>query len=104
VVQNVLTQNLGIIMKTTFWEDFTIADRFGIDGIEDTYQRAFNEWRSDVKDLKELILVLNHKIWQYHEKLPQISEVYHQKYNEAYRWATENLNDKDLQELYAYLD
>jgi len=104
MIQNVLTRNLGIKMKTTFWEDFTIADKFGVNGIEDTYQRAFNEWQSEVEYLKELIMVLNHKTWQHHEKQPHISELYHQKYNEAYRWATGNLNDEDLQVLYTYLD
>lgn len=28
---------------TTFKMDFTIADRFGIEAIKDTYKRAFNE-------------------------------------------------------------
>ena len=29
---------------TTFWQDFTIADRFGVSAIKDTFKRAFNEW------------------------------------------------------------
>jgi len=104
MIDNILTRELGIIMKTTFWEDFTLADKFGISGIEGTYQLAFNEWQSDVSYLKELILVLNHKIWQHHETLPDIAQLYHQKYDEAYQWAKENLNDEDLQVLFAYLD
>ena len=104
MIKNVLTQNLGIKMETTFWEDFSIADGLGLEEVEDTYNRAFKEWRSNVDYLKELILVLNNKIFQYHEKAPNISELYHQKYIEAYEWASENLNDDDLQVLYAYLD
>lgn len=34
---------------TTFYEDFSIADAFGIHAIKDTYTRAFNEWKSDYK-------------------------------------------------------
>ena len=30
---------------TSFWSDFTIADRFGVNAIKDTYKRAFNEWK-----------------------------------------------------------
>lgn len=31
--------------KTTFWEDFDIADRFGVEAIRDTYKRARAEWK-----------------------------------------------------------
>lgn len=34
---------------TTFWDDFSIADNFGIDAICDTYNRAFQEWKTDYK-------------------------------------------------------
>ena len=37
----------GYESKTTFWEDFTIADYFGKDAIQDTYNRAFKEWKSN---------------------------------------------------------
>ena len=28
---------------TTFWMDFSIADKFGVNAVNDTYIRAFNE-------------------------------------------------------------
>ena len=31
----------GYTVQTTFWEDFTIADLFGLSAIRDTYNRAF---------------------------------------------------------------
>ena len=102
--ENPIAKDLGIETKTTFWEDFSIADKFGIAAIEDTYERAFKEWRSDVNYLKELILTLNHKIFQYYESHPHMAELYQQKYYEAYNWAGANLNDEDLRILYAYLD
>ena len=49
---------------TTFWQDFSIADRFGVAAIKDTFTRAFNEWKHDYKYLTELVMVLNWKIWQ----------------------------------------
>ena len=58
----------GYEVKTTFWEDFSIAERFGLSAIQDTFNRAFKEWKEDYEFLTELVLVLNHKIWQYHEK------------------------------------
>ena len=51
----------GYTVQTTFWEDFTIADLFGLSAIRDTYNRAFKEWNEDYKFLTELVLVLNHK-------------------------------------------
>lgn len=57
----------GYELQTTFWEDFSIADRFGLSAIKDTFKRAFEGWKDNYKYLTELILVLNHKIWQYYE-------------------------------------
>jgi len=47
--------------KTTFWDDFSIADRFGENGIKDTYNRAFKHWKNDIVFITELVLVLNWK-------------------------------------------
>ena len=35
----------GNEVKTTFWEDFSIAERFGLSAIQDTFDRAFKEWK-----------------------------------------------------------
>lgn len=56
-------QENGYDLITTFWGDFSIADKYGIAGVKDTYKRAFNEWKDDYKFFTELTLVLNHKIW-----------------------------------------
>ena len=53
-------------IKTMFWEDFSIAERFVLSAIQDTFNRAFKEWKEDYEFLTELVLVLNYKIWQYH--------------------------------------
>lgn len=42
-------QETGYDLITTFWEDFSIADKYGIAGVKDTYRRAFNEWKDDYK-------------------------------------------------------
>ena len=33
----------GYELQTTFWNDFSIADRFGLSAIQDTFNRAFEE-------------------------------------------------------------
>lgn len=78
---------------TTFWDDFSIADRFGVSAIKDTYTRAFNEWKHDYKYLTELVMVLNWKCWHhYHEGNRKYSSLYEDLYYEAAEYASENLS------------
>lgn len=37
----------GYETKTTFWEDFSIADAFGADAIKDTFDRSFKNWKNN---------------------------------------------------------
>lgn len=53
--------------KTTFWQDFTIAEQFGVKAIQDTFDRAFNEWKNNYVYLTELVMVLNWKIGEWYE-------------------------------------
>ncbi len=76
---------------TTFYEDFSIADMFGLDAIKDTYNRAFEEWKSDYKYVTELIMALNWKIWEHYEKNDAYAELYNKLWLQADEWANENL-------------
>ena len=58
----------GYKPRTTFWQDFSIADAFGGDAVTDTFHRAFNEWKDNCVYITELVMVLNHKIAQWYEK------------------------------------
>ncbi len=49
--------------KTSFWEDFSVAERFGEEAIRDTYKRAKAEWKKDRIYGAELSMILNHKCW-----------------------------------------
>ena len=44
----------GYELQTTFWNDFSIADRFGLSAVQDTFNRAFKEWKENYKYLTEL--------------------------------------------------
>lgn len=59
-------EEMGYTPITTFWQDFSIADRFGMDAVLNTYCNATREWHHDVKYMTELALVLNHKGWAYY--------------------------------------
>lgn len=86
----------GYELQTTFWSDFSIADRFGISAIQDTFNRAFEEWKGDYKYLTELILVLNHKIGQYYETRPEVATLYNSLWEQASQYAQDNLKDDEL--------
>ena len=61
-----MNETCGYETKTTFYDDFTIADRFGINAVKDTFKRAFEEWKTNVEYVTELVMVLNHKIWHHY--------------------------------------
>lgn len=85
-------------MKTTFWNDFSIADKFGIDAIKDTAKRAFDEWKDNVEYITEFIIVLNWKIWAHWENGNlEVSKVYDELWRQYHQWAVENLKGKDLE-------
>ena len=65
----------GYKPKTTFYEDFSIADRFGIPAVKDTFKRAFEGWKDNHIYLTELVMVLNWKICE-HCVLPCQQEWY----------------------------
>ncbi len=97
-------QENGYELQTTFWDDFSIADRFGLSAIQDTFNRAFEEWKKNYKYLTELVLVLNHKIWQYHETRPDMAILYNTLWTQTDLYAKENLKDDELSYFYEVTD
>ena len=90
--------------KTTFWRDFTIADKFGKLAIDDTFNRAFKEWKSDYIYLTELVLVLNWKMWEWSEKDIDIAKLYQKFWEKADNYALDNLKDEELTYFYRETD
>ena len=100
----------GYEPKTTFYTDFSIADPFGEDAVQDTYNRAFAEWKTDIEYLTELVMVLNWKSWEHDEKAnicdstcdpraehhSKLSRLYVKLYQEADKWCLDNLKGDDL--------
>lgn len=83
-------------METTFWTDFTIADAFGTEAIKDTYRRAFGEWKDNYKYLTELVIVLNHKIWQWYETDEAKAKLYNELWIKTDDYALDNLKGDEL--------
>ena len=88
----------GYETQTTFWEDFSIADIFGIGAVKDTYNRAFREWKTNYIYLTELVLVLNWKCWAHYEKGNiALSEEYGRLFYKARDYALRHLKGEEFE-------
>ena len=85
---NYTTVPNGVAMeKTTFWYDFTVAEVLsGAAGVNDTFKRAFSEWKHDIKYLTALYCVMNWKGGQHYEKNMELSKFYYDKQQELDRY------------------
>ena len=101
--QELMAEN-GYECKTTFWSDFSIADRFGIKAVNDTFNRAFKEWKNNVVYVTELTLVLNHKIWQHHTKNNALARAYNELWYQCNCWCNDNLKGEDAAYFYRVTD
>ena len=90
--------------SSTFFADFSVADCYGVKAIEDTYKRAFGEWKSDVKMFTELVAVLNHKIWYWWKTNDEYSKLYDRLWKEADAFGIDNFKGEDLTYFYYVLD
>ena len=109
-----VTEMCGYIPQTTFWEDFSIADRFGNNAIQETFGRAFREWKSHYEYLTELVMVLNHKIWQWYDTAQKDSKqreaamsrakLYNDLWEQAEQYAVTHLQGDELSYFYNTTD
>lgn len=69
-------QNLGDMTdwrpKYTFYSDFSIAEFCEVykadhGAVKDTYERVIESWGSSYEALTEIVMVLNHKWWSFHD-------------------------------------
>lgn len=91
--------------KTTFWTDFSIADRFGKAAVKDTFNRAFKEWRNDVTYVTELAIVTNWKCWQHYEKGHEdLSRLYAELYHKVDGWCRTHLKGEDARYYFEMTD
>ena len=81
---------------TTFYLDFSIADKFGLTAIQDTYNRAFEEWKSNYKYITELVMVLNWKCWRWYQVKDEYSRLYSNLYYKLDEWCMDNLKGEEL--------
>ena len=85
---------------TTFYMDFSIADKFGKAAILDTYKRAKEALcgspKGNFKEITELVMALNWKCWRWYEHNDEYSMLYSTLYHELDAWCCGNLRGEQL--------
>ena len=99
-----IEEQTGYKPKTTFWEDFCIADRFGRSAVQDTFNRAFKGWRKNYIYLTEMALVLNWKIWQHYKTNEPLARLYDKLWRQIDEYACDNLKGNELNYYYHITD
>lgn len=89
---------------TTFFEDFSIAETFGVDAVRETYTRAFNEWKNNYKYLTEFVMVLNWKMQEHYQHNDTLATLYNELWAKADGWACDNLQGEELNYFYRTTD
>lgn len=95
--------NYGYECKTSFGNDFDIADSFGLDAIKDTYNRCFREWKNNCEYITELCMILNWKCWMWcghlegHPTNEEFAKLYDNLYYKLRDWCLDHLKGDDLQ-------
>lgn len=97
-----LEKSLDFHFETTFWEEFSISDKYGPEGIREHYKEAFEVCKDNLKWLTELVLVLNLKINQWFQVDDSIGLTYDALWKETDAYAMEALKD-DKEALHYYL-
>ena len=84
--------------ETLYWQRFSIAERFGREEIQAVYNEIFKEAKTDYKHLTELVMILNHKSWQYCYELDNstVCGLYRDLFKQAYEYASEHLEGDEM--------
>ena len=91
-----LEKMLDYKFESTFWEEFSIAEEYGADGIKEHYNIVFEQWKDNLKYLTELTLVLNIKIFLWYKVDDSIGQTYDQLWKETDFYALDTLKGDDL--------
>lgn len=95
--------NLGYKTRTIYFEDLSIAEHFGTTAIMDTVNMAM-KFETDYKNLTELCMVLNHKIWFTYKTNQPRAELYQYLWEKVKKCLETNLKGEQLEYFYRTTD
>lgn len=88
-----------------FMQDFRIADSFGEEAVRDTYKRAKECWKDNVKYFASLVMTLNHQSWYWNDKGDDdMCELYKELWMDADEWGANHFTGEDAHYYFSFLD
>ncbi len=99
-----LERQFNYKFETTFWEEFSISDQYGPEGVVEHYNLVFDQWKDNLKYLTELVLVLNWKIAQWYQVDDNLGLTYDDLWKRTDGYAMETLKGDDLHYYLSTLD
>lgn len=97
-------ETVGKERKTTFFADLSIAEWFGTNAVDDTYNRVMKSWGDDLEFMCEWVIALNQKIWQHHESNPELGRSYDELWRKADEYCMNHFKGDDLTAYLKYVD
>lgn len=102
--RNMLSSMTDYEPKTTFFNDLSIAECFGVNAIRQTYNKVIRDWGNDIIYMTEFTMCLNHKIWQLYEVDEPTAQVYDELWRKACEFVTSHFKGEDLSYYYRVTD
>lgn len=99
-----IEEETGYKPISTIYEDFSIADGFGVEAVKETFNKVFNEWKNDYKYLTELVMALNWKIAEHYNVDMNLARLYDELWRKADSYACNNLKGEELDYFYSTTD
>ena len=99
-----LERQFNYKFKTSFWEEFSISDQYGAQGVVEHYNLVFDQWKDNLKYLTELVLVLNWKIYQWYQVDDTLGMTYDDLWKRTDSFAMDTLRGEDLHYYLSVLD
>ena len=100
-----LAETNGYETISTFYGDLTIAEEMGgAAGVRETFDRVNKEWRHDYRYYTEFVLALNWKIWEWYKTNEPLAAVYNELWEQADKWACDNLTGEAAEHYYNVTD
>lgn len=92
-----VTLDNGYKMTTTFISDFKIANAFGASAVQDTFDRAYEEWKDNIVYATELAITMSIFSCYFYDHDLELSLLYSDLYHKIDNWCMSHFKDKDLQ-------
>ena len=91
----------GYKMQTTFFQDFAIADKFGIKAIDETFNISFNNYKDNLIYITELAIVMSNKSCEWYGRDEERMQRYADYYHHVDEWCMKRFKGAELK---FYLD